>query len=367
MAKEKPPALDVKTLRQPPRHHPAQSAAQGVAASSRARISTIRSRARKRRLRTCPASSRPGCWSRPTGFRRPTPRSSRMDLPTAAARSFSAPPMTSRATPRRSDILAAAAVAESLCRVIEHAPDLDKVPSEPDPASHQGRSGDRARSHQARQHDGGGRVEPAPAQGGGRLSDAGQSRPSRAPRGDHGAQHRAGRLKRTPSSSAETSERARLVIADVASVTRSHGHRGCARCSHSRNADTVSRRDQVVRCVGDRIVRSPIRRRTCAPRRAPTRSQSDAAGSGAARRLRDRSRNGSARARPCADAAVPRLRACRQSRSRDRHRARCGKRQRSIPAGRRAAAARSGWPHRARAAAPRRAAAAGRTVPPARH
>jgi hypothetical protein len=38
--------------------------------------------------------------------------------------------MTSRATPPRSASPSAGATAESLCRIIEHAPDLDKVPSD---------------------------------------------------------------------------------------------------------------------------------------------------------------------------------------------------------------------------------------------
>ncbi len=41
-----------------------------------------------------------------------------------------APPMTSRATPPPSDSPPPSAAAESLCRIIEHAPDLDEVPSD---------------------------------------------------------------------------------------------------------------------------------------------------------------------------------------------------------------------------------------------
>ena len=37
--------------------------------------------------------------------------------------------MTSRATPRPSAFASAGVAAESLCRIIEHAPDLEKVPS----------------------------------------------------------------------------------------------------------------------------------------------------------------------------------------------------------------------------------------------
>ena len=93
-------------------------------------ISTIRSRARKRRLPACPANSRTGWRSKPTGSRPPTPPfcsdgftdDTREELFRAAhdikgdAATFGFP--------------SAGAAAESLCRIIEHAPDLDQVPSD---------------------------------------------------------------------------------------------------------------------------------------------------------------------------------------------------------------------------------------------
>ena len=73
-------------LRRPSRHHPAQPAAQGVAAGRGKGSRTIRSRAPNRRSPGFRASSRTGCRSRPTGSRPPTPPSSRTASPKANAR-----------------------------------------------------------------------------------------------------------------------------------------------------------------------------------------------------------------------------------------------------------------------------------------
>ncbi len=88
----------------------------------------------------------------------------------------------------------AGAAAESLCRIIEHAPDLDKVPS--DLIAHhinaiQAIVRERTKAEH-RQH--GRRTEPATARRRRRISRARQPRPAGAPRGDPGAEHRAGGL-----------------------------------------------------------------------------------------------------------------------------------------------------------------------------
>jgi HPt (histidine-containing phosphotransfer) domain-containing protein len=57
----------------------------------------------------------------------------------------------------------AAAAADSLCRIIEHAPELDKVPKEIDRAPYQCDPGDRDRSYQARYGDCRERAEPQAA------------------------------------------------------------------------------------------------------------------------------------------------------------------------------------------------------------
>jgi hypothetical protein len=61
---------------------------------------------------------------------RPRPRTSfsATDSRPTTAKSCFAPPTTSRATPPPS--ASSAGAAESLCRIIEHAPDLDLVPAE---------------------------------------------------------------------------------------------------------------------------------------------------------------------------------------------------------------------------------------------
>ena len=88
----------------------------------------------------------------------------------------------------------AAAAAESLCRIIDHAPDLAKVPAGADRQPRQGDPGDRARARPDRQVRRRTRTEPTAARGRRRLSHRRQPRPPRAPRSDSGAEPGAGGL-----------------------------------------------------------------------------------------------------------------------------------------------------------------------------
>ena len=94
----------------------------------------------------------------------------------------------------------AGAAAESLCRIIEHAPDLDTVPADLIASSHQRHSGHRARAHQARHRRDRDRAEPAAPRHRRRIPHPRQSRPPRAPRSHPRAEHRSGGV-RSPLSS----------------------------------------------------------------------------------------------------------------------------------------------------------------------
>ena len=129
MAKEKPAAIEIKILRRPSRHHAAQSAAQGAAARRR-------------------KGSRRSRRARGKGARRPVRRIQELDDDRSRpARRPRTPPSCSDGFTKanREELFraahdikgdaatfgfpSAAAAAESLCRIIEHAPDLDQVPS----------------------------------------------------------------------------------------------------------------------------------------------------------------------------------------------------------------------------------------------
>ena len=107
----------------------------------------------------------------------------------------------------------AAAAADSLCRIIEHAPDLEKVPAEL--IKHhinaiQAIVRDHTRLDTAHGRE---RTEPQAARRRRRISDARQPRPPRASRSDHGAEHRAGGLDPT------------ISVVETASARRGAGHR----------------------------------------------------------------------------------------------------------------------------------------------
>ena len=184
-----------RVLRRPSGHHPAQSAAPAVRLMSDDEARRSGRARRKGAGRRCRANSR-------TGWRSNADRlTAAYDAVIAARlhqdharRTVSRRPRHQGRRRRPSAIPAPAAAAESLCRIIDHAPDLAKVPAELI-GNHikaiQAIVREHARIDNARRRA---RTEPAAARGRRRISHRRQSRPPRAPRSHSGAEHRAGGL-----------------------------------------------------------------------------------------------------------------------------------------------------------------------------
>ena len=104
---------------------------------------TIRSRAPKRRWSQLSSNSPTGCMPNASGSKRRARTSSGAASPKRPTMRCFAPPTTSRARPRHSAIPQSAGVAESLCRLLEHTPEI---------GAHPARAGRSARRCRARHH-----------------------------------------------------------------------------------------------------------------------------------------------------------------------------------------------------------------------
>ena len=229
--------------------------------------------------------------------------------------------MTSRATPPPSDIPSAGAAAESLCRIIEHAPELAEVPS--DLIAHH-INAIQAIVRERTKLDTVGMAsdaEPATARRRRRISHARQSRPPRASRSHPRAEHRAGRIddRRYPASlrdaQAHATAESSVIARDCFDAQLHIEVRAGARPGMT--SSRISAHAAISSCwigaTASSAISSSQNSAGFFPRRlgrkAPQQDQERLGG------LTDRSRNASARVRPCGAAIWRRRRACRQNRS----------------------------------------------------
>ena len=130
MAKEKPAKLKVQAFADHQVITPAQPAAPGVAPGRRKATPTIPWRAPKKRWPGCPANSRTGWRSNATVSPQLMPPSSRDGFTTATREELFRAAHDIKGDAATFGFPTAGAAAESLCRIIEHAPELDKVPAD---------------------------------------------------------------------------------------------------------------------------------------------------------------------------------------------------------------------------------------------
>ena len=195
MAKEKPGKLQVTDLRRPSRDHAAQSPAQGVAPRRRKRPRRSGRRAPKRRWPACQVNSRTGWRSKPTGSRPRTPPFSADGFTDETREELFRAAHDIKGDAATFGFPSAGAAAESLCRIIEHAPDLDEVPA--DLIAHhinaiQAIVRERTKLDTAMTAS---ELSRTAARRRRRIPHPRQSRPSRAPRSHPRAEHRSGGVR----------------------------------------------------------------------------------------------------------------------------------------------------------------------------